>query len=413
MKNRNPVETLANTRHEFGEHGGVNMSVEASTTFTVMHSNIMPEIFGGKKGPDRGGCYLYGRHFNPTVYNLGKQLAALEGTEAAYCTASGMSAISATLMQLCNQGDHIVSSNAVYGGSYALLHDLLPPKTGISSTLVDITDLDAVEAAITPRTRVIYTESMANPTLRIADIPRLSAIAKRHGIKLVVDNTFSPLVLSPIKLGADIVVHSMTKFISGASDHIAGAICADSEFIQQLMDLHTGMLMILGPTMDPQVAFNINLRIPHLPIRMIEHAQRTHTFAERLNEMGMAVTYPGLPDHPDHALMSELHCRDYGYGGILTLDMGTVENANELLDLLQNEYHFGYVAVSLGYFDTLMSCSGSSTSSEMTDEDKTAAHISPGLVRLSIGYTGTTEQRWSQLAAALEQVGAVPKKRTA
>lgn len=413
MKNRNPVETLANTRHEFGEHGGVNMSVEASTTFTVLHSNIMPEIFGGKKGPDQGGCYLYGRHFNPTVYNLSKQLAALEGTEAAYCTASGMSAISATLLQLCNQGDHIVSSNAIYGGSYALLHDLLPPKTGITSTLVDITDLDAVEAAITPRTRVIYTESMANPTLRIADIPRLSAIAKRQGIKLVVDNTFSPLVLSPIKLGADIVVHSMTKFISGASDHIAGAICADGQFIQQLMDLHTGMLMILGPTMDPQVAFNINLRIPHLPIRMIEHAHRTHTFAERLDEMGMTVTYPGLPGHPDHALMSELHCKDYGYGGILTLDMGTVEKANEFLDLLQNEYRFGYVAVSLGYFDTLMSCSGSSTSSEMTDEDKSAAHISPGLVRLSIGYTGTTEQRWGQLATALKQVGAVPKKRTA
>ena len=141
MKNRNPVETLANTRHEFGEHGGVNMSVEASTTFTVMHSNTMPEIFGGKKGPEQGGCYLYGRHFNPTVYTLGKQLAALEGTEAAYCTASGMSAISATLMQLCDQGDHIVSSNAVYGGTYALLHDLLPPKTGIKSSLVDITCL--------------------------------------------------------------------------------------------------------------------------------------------------------------------------------------------------------------------------------------------------------------------------------
>ena len=204
MTNRNPVETLANTRHEFGEHGGVNMSIEASTTFTVMHSNTMPEIFGGKKGPDQGGCYLYGRHFNPTVYTLSKQLAALEGTEAAYCTASGMSAISATLMQLCDQGDHIVSSNAVYGGTYALMHDLLPPKTGISSTFVDITDLDAVEAAITDQTRVIYTESMANPTLRIADIPRLSAIAKRYGLKLVVDNTFSPLILSPIKLGADI-----------------------------------------------------------------------------------------------------------------------------------------------------------------------------------------------------------------
>ncbi|MGA9574347.1 MAG: aminotransferase class I/II-fold pyridoxal phosphate-dependent enzyme [Lysobacterales bacterium] len=413
MKNHNPVETLAKTRHEFGEHGGVNMSVEASTTFTVMHSNTMPEIFGGKKSPDHGGCYLYGRHFNPTVYNLGKQLAALEGTEAAYCTASGMSAISATLMQLCDAGDHIVSSNAIYGGTYALMHDLLPDKTGITTTLVDITDLDAVEAAITPRTRVLFTESMSNPTLRIADIPRLSAIARRHGIKLVVDNTFSPLILSPIKLGADIVVHSLTKFINGASDHIAGAVCADEDFIHQLMDLHTGMLMILGPTMDPQVAFNINLRIPHLPLRMAEHSRRTQLFAERLHDMGVKVGHPGLPHHPDHALMSKLHSPEYGYGGVLTMDMGTVENANELLDLLQNKYHFGYVAVSLGYFDTLMSCSGSSTSSELTDEDKTAAHISPGLVRLSIGFTGTTEQRWKQLSEALQRVGAIQEKQIA
>jgi len=411
MNNHNPVETLANTRHEFGEHGGVNMSVEASTTFTVIHSDTMPEIFGGAKSPDQGGCYLYGRHFNPTVYNLGKQLAALEGTEAAYCTASGMSAISVTLMQLCNAGDHIVSSNAVYGGSYALMHDLLPPKTGIETSLVNITDLDAVEAAITDRTRVIYTESVANPTLRIADIPRLSEISRRYGIKLVVDNTFSPLILSPKKLGADIVVHSMTKFISGASDHIAGAVCADASFIQQLMDLHTGMLMILGPTMDPQVAFNISLRIPHLPLRMTEHGHRTQVFAERLHALGLTVTYPGLPGHPDHALIKELHCPGYGYGGILTLDMGTLAYANELLDLLQNKYHFGYVAVSLGYFDTLMSCSSSSTSSEMTDEDKTAACISPGLVRMSIGYTGSMEQRWKQLVEALEQIGAIPKKR--
>ena len=410
MKHRNPVETMANTRHEFGEHGGVNMSVEASTTFTVMQSNTMPEIFGGEKGPDQGGCYLYGRHFNPTVYNLGKQLAALEGTEAAYCTASGMSAISATLMQLCDAGDHIVSSNAVYGGTYALMHDLLPPKTGIETTLVDITDLQAVESAITDRTRVIYTESFANPTLRVADIPRLSAIAKRHGIALVVDNTFSPLILSPKQLGADIVVHSMTKFISGASDFIAGAVCADADFIQQLMDLHTGMLMVLGPTMDPQVAFNISLRIPHLPLRMTEHGRRTLIFAERLQALGLTVNYPGLTTHPDHNLLNELYCADYGYGGVLTLDLGTQEAANELLDLLQNKYHFGYVAVSLGYFDTLMSCSGSSTSSEMTDEDKLAAQISPGLIRMSIGYTGTIEQRWTQLLEALQQVGAITQR---
>ncbi len=403
MGPRNPVETLADAPHEFGEHGGVNMSVEASTTFTVLQSRTMPEIFRGQKGPEQGGCYLYGRHFNPTVYTLGKQLAALEGTEAAYCTASGMSAISATLLQLCDAQDHIVSSNAIYGGSYALMHDLLPPKTGIETALVDITDLEAVEAAITKRTRVIFTESISNPTLRVADIPGLSSIAQRHGIKLVVDNTFSPLILSPKELGADIVVHSMTKYINGASDFIAGAVCADREFIQELMDLNTGMLMILGPTMDPQVASNIGLRIPHLPLRIKEHSKRTQVFAERLQAMGLAVTYPGLPDHPDHDLLSKMQCAEYGYGGILTLDVGTEALANQLLDLLQNEHHFGYVAVSLGYFDTLMSCSGSSTSSELTDEDKDAAGISPGLVRMSLGITGTLEQRWQQLESALRQ----------
>jgi methionine-gamma-lyase len=406
-KIRNPVEALANTRHEFGEHGGVNMSIEASTTFTAMHPNILSEMFTGKLGPDKGGCYLYGRHFNPTVYNLSKQLAALEGTESAYCTASGMAAISGVVFQLCNAGDHIVASNTVYGGTYALMHDFLPLKAGINTTFTDITDLDAVEAAITAKTQVLYAESIANPTLRVADIPALADIAHRHGIKLVVDNTFSPLLLSPKQLGADIVVHSMTKFIGGASDHISGVICGDRDFIHQLMDLHTGSLMLLGPTMDPQTAFNLNLRIPHLPLRMAEHGRRAQLFAERLQALGLAVNYPGLPEHPDHELISDLHCADYGYGGILTLDMETEERANELMDMLQNDYRFGYMAVSLGYFDTLMSCSGSTTSSEMTEEDKASAGISPGLVRMSVGFTGTAEQRWRQMWTALERLGVV------
>jgi methionine-gamma-lyase len=318
-----------------------------------------------------------------------------------------MAAISGTLFGLCDTGDHIVSSNTVYGGTYALLHDFLPAKAGITTTLVEITDLEAVEAAIRPNTKVLYTESIANPTLRVANIPALAEIARRHGLKLVVDNTFSPLLLSPKQLGADIVVHSMTKYIGGASDHIAGAICADQDFILQLMDLHTGPLMLLGPTMDPQVAFNLNLRLPHLPLRMAEHGRRGQLFAERLKELGLAVNYPGLPEHPDYELLRELHCADYGCGGILTLDMDTHELANQLMDMLQNDYRFGYMAVSLGYFDTLMSCSGSTTSSEMTEEDKAKAHISPGLVRLSLGYTGTAEQRWRQLHAALKRLGVV------
>jgi methionine-gamma-lyase len=376
-----------------------------------MHPDILADMFHGDKGPDQGGCYLYGRHFNPTVYNLSRQLAALEGTELAYCTASGMAAIAGTLLQLCNAGDHIVSANTIYGGTYALLHDFLPAKAGITTTLVDINELSAVEAAITPRTRVLYAESIANPTLRVADIPALADIAHRHGLSLVIDNTFSPLILSPKQLGADIVVHSMTKFIGGASDHIAGAICADKDFILRLMDLHTGALMLLGPTMDPQVAFNINLRIAHLPLRMAEHGRRAQLFAERLQKLGLAVNYPGLPNHPDHALLSELHCSDYGYGGILTLDLGNEERANALMDMLQNDYRFGYMAVSLGYYDTLMSCSGSTTSSEMTEEDKALAGISPGLVRMSVGFTGTAEQRWRQLHSALERLELVQGKK--
>ncbi|NCF14835.1 MAG: aminotransferase class I/II-fold pyridoxal phosphate-dependent enzyme [Gammaproteobacteria bacterium] len=406
MGGRNPIEDLADLRHEFGEHGGVNMSVEASSTFTVIDPETMPDLFQGRAGPDKG-CYLYGRHFNPTVFNLGRQMAALAGTDAAYCTASGMGAISAVMLCLCNAGDEIVASNAVYGGSFALLRDFLPAKCGIRTRFVDITDIDAVRDAITDKTRFVFTESIANPTLRLADIPRLSEVTRKHNIPLVVDNTFSPLILSPAVLGADIVVHSITKFISGASDVIAGAICGSEEFIGALMDLHMGPLMLLGPTMDPNVAASVSLRIPHLPLRMAAHSERALAIATRLEALGLNVCYPGLESHPDFALFDELHCSEYGYGGIFTLDLGDIETANALMSCLQNEQRFGYLAVSLGYFDTLMSCSGSSTSSEMSEEDQVVAGISAGLVRVSIGYTGTLEQRWTQLEAALRKTGVI------
>jgi methionine-gamma-lyase len=407
MTIQDPIERLADTRHEFGEHGGVNMSVEASTTFTVMEPETLPEIFGGAKGPDRGGCYLYGRHFNPTVYHLSRQLAALEGAEAAYCTSSGMGAIAAVLLAICRSGDHIIASNTIYGGTFALLHDFLPAKAKVHTTFVDITDLDAVAAAMTEDTRILYAESLSNPTLRVADIPALANIAHGNDAQLVIDNTFAPLVLTPIDHGADVVVHSLTKYISGASDIIAGAVCGPESLIVDLMDLQTGPLMLLGPTMDPMVAFNLSLRIPHLGLRMAEHGRRALLFAERLDALGFAIHYPGLPSHPDHTLASSLHYADYGYGGILALDVGSEAIANELMERLQNTYRFGYMAVSLGYFDTLMSCSGSSTSSEMGEAEQQAAGITPGLMRISIGYTGTVEQRWDQLESALHEAGLV------
>jgi len=272
---------------------------------------------------------------------------------------------------------------------------------------VDESDLTAVEQAFTPQTRVLFCETVSNPTLRVADIPMLAKIAHRRNASLVVDNTFTPLIVAPILHGADVVVHSLTKFMNGASDHIAGAVCGTTEFIMKLMDLHMGSLMLLGPTMDPQVAFDISLRLPHLGLRMAEHSRRAYAFASRLSELGLPVTYPGLPAHPDHALWLRLANPDFGHGGVLTLDLGSRDRAFEFMRRLQNEHRFGLMAVSLGFSETLMSCSAASTSSEMPDDELEKAGIRPGLVRLSIGYTGTLEQRWSQLRSVLQDMGLV------
>lgn len=407
MTSFDPIESMARARHEFGEHGGVNMSVEASTTFTVMQAETMPAIFQGWRSPDSGGCYLYGRHFNPTVYVLGHQLAAMEGAETGYCTASGMGAIAAVVTQLCDHGDHVVVSDTVYGGTYALFHDYLPAKTGLKVTFIDIADMAAVERAVGEHTKLLYVETIANPTLKVADLPKLAKLAHRHGAQLVVDNTFSPLIVTPVMHGADVVVHSLTKFINGASDIVAGAVVGRTEFIQRLMDLHTGSLMLLGPTMDPHQAFNISLRLPHLGLRMTEHSRRAQIFAERLSELGLPVVYPGLEAHPGRATLARIGNPQYGFGGVFCVDLGSRERADQFMENLQNVQRFGFMAVSLGFFDTLMSCSGATTSSEMTEEDQARAGIPPGLVRISIGITGTVEQRWGQLKAALEEMALV------
>jgi methionine-gamma-lyase len=404
MPNFRPEQALSETRREFGEHGGVTPSISRSATFTVIDPATMPEIFGGRRGPEDGGCFLYSRHFNPTLSILGRYLAAMENTEAAICTASGMAAISSTLLQLCHQGDHIVSSDTIYGGTHALMSDLMP-QMGVTTTFVDPTDVDAFAAAITPHTRVLYTETLANPTLKVADLPKLAELAHSHGLKLVVDNTFSPMMISPAVLGADVVVYSLTKFINGASDVIAGAICADKALIHQLMDLHSGRVMLLGPTMDPRTAYDIIQRLPHLAIRMREHSRRANLIAARLEEMGVAVIYPGLPRHPQHELITGMLNEGYGYGGIMAIDCGTQEMADTFMGRLQNEEAFGYIAVSLGYYDTLMSCSSTTTSSEISAEEQTEMGLSQGLVRLSVGFTGSLEERLAQMERAAKAVG--------
>ncbi|XP_071703137.1 methionine gamma-lyase-like [Rutidosis leptorrhynchoides] len=399
-----PVSALANARHEFGEHGGVNMSIEASATFTVMEPETLGRMFAGELGADRD-FFIYSRHFNPTVLNLGRQMAALEGTEAAYCTSSGMSAISSVLLQLVSSGDHIVASQTLYGGTHALLTHFLPRSSNITTSFVDIRDLEKVnEAIVEGRTKVLYFESMSNPTLTVANIPELSSIAHEKGVTVVVDNTFAPMVMSPARLGADVVVHSISKYISGGADIIAGAVCGPASLLNSLMDLHQGALMLLGPTMNAKVAFELSERIPHLGLRVKEHCNRALIYAQRMKKMGLKVIYPGLEDHPDHHLLKSIANKEYGYGGMLCLDMGTEARANKLMNLLQNQTQFGLMAVSLGYYETLMSCSGSSTSSELNNEEQALAGITPGLVRMSVGYSGTVEQRWGQFEKTLSRL---------
>ncbi|QTA82315.1 Pyridoxal phosphate-dependent enzyme [Desulfonema limicola] len=402
MQKFNPEQAMCETRREFGEHGGVAPSISRSSTFTVMEPGTMPEIFEGLRGPYKDGCYLYSRHFNPTTNILARYLAAMEGSELAACTASGMSAISSALLQLCHCGDHIIASNTIYGGTYALLKDVFP-QMGISTTFVDPSDTSGFKAAVKPETKVIYTETFANPTLKIADIPELSKISKKNKIKLVVDNTFTPVIVSPLKLGADVVVYSLTKFVNGASDIIAGAVCSGTDFIYQLMNLHTGRLMLLGPTMDPRAAFDIIQRLPHLPMRMREHSTRTLAAAELLFKMGIKTVYPGLPAHPQHKLAESMINQGYGYGGIMTVDCKTKDRAENFMSVLQNQEQFGLIAVSLGYFDTLISCSGSSTSSEISPDKQSEMGLSPGLVRFSIGYTGSLEKRLEQIERAVQK----------
>lgn len=398
-----PELAITQVRREFGEHGGVAPSIERSSTFTVMEPGVMPDIFAGRRTPDREGCYLYSRHFNPTVDVLDRYLAAMENTEFAVGTASGMSAIACSILQICRTGDHMVASRAIYGGTYALLNQYLP-QFGIETTLVDPRNLGAVEAAIRSNTKIIYTETLGNPTLAVANIRALADIANARGITLIVDNTFTPMIVSPACHGAHIVVHSMTKFINGAADLLAGCICCSREFGHSLYNLKTGSAMLLGPTMDPRVAFDIIQRLPHLAIRMREHGRRALAIAARLRELDMPVIYPGLSDHPDHDLLMSMANPGYGCGGILAVDCGTIERANKLMDVLQNELHFGLMAVSLGYFDTLMSISSSSTSSEISDEEQKQMGLSPGLLRISVGLSGSLESRLHQIECGIKKV---------
>lgn len=398
MKKHKPADSIQDIQY-FGEYGGVNPSIADSSTFTYMAGKTMEEVFGG----EREGCYLYSRHMNPSTGYLAEAISNMENTETAQVAASGMGAITSVLLQICSAGDHIISSRTIYGGTYAFMKNFLP-KLNISTSFVNTTNLEAIEAAITPNTKLIYCETMSNPLLEISNITAISKIAKKHNLKLVVDNTFTPLIFSPKEMGADVVIHSLTKFINGASDTVGGVICSTTEFIHQLIDVNDGASMLLGPTMDALRANSILKNLRTLHIRMTQHSKNAQYLAEKFQELGLNVFYPGLPNHPQHELMKTSMNEEFGFGGMLMIDAGDMEKAYKLMEAMQNS-NIGYLAVSLGFYKTLFSAPGASTSSEIPEEEQAEMGLSEGMVRMSVGLDNDIERTFQKIKTCMKETG--------
>ncbi len=393
-----PADNIQDLQY-FGEFGGVNPSISDSSTYTFLSAKTMFDTFEG----NAEGCYLYSRHSSPSNLYLGEALAAMEATETANVAASGMGAITPTLLQLCQAGDHIVASRTIYGGTYAFLKNFAP-RLNIETSFVNITKPEKVEAAITENTKVIFCETVSNPLLEIADIEELSKIAKKHGLTLVVDNTFSPLSITPAKLGADVVIHSLTKFINGSSDTVGGVTCGTQEFINALRSVKDGASMLLGPTMDSMRAASILKNLRTLHIRMKQHSENAMFLAKKFQEDGFRTVYPGLESHPGHELFKKMMNEDYGFGGMLTVDVGSLDKANELMELMQKK-NLGYLAVSLGFYKTLFSAPGTSTSSEIPEEEQKEMGLSDGLIRFSVGLDNDIERTYHRMKECMEEVG--------
>jgi methionine-gamma-lyase len=394
----NPANNIQDLQY-FGEFGGVNPSISDSSTYTFISAKTMLDTFEG----NTDGCYLYSRHSTPSNLYLGEALAAMEGTEAANVASSGMGAITPTILQICGHGDHVVSSRTIYGGTYAFLKNFTP-RMGIETTFVDITKLRAVEAAITTSTKIIYCESVSNPLLEVADIKALSVLAKKYNLKLIVDNTFSPLSISPAQLGADIVIHSLTKFINGSSDSMGGVVCGTLEFVNSLKSVIDGASMLLGASMDSLRSSSILKNMRTLHIRIKQHSMNAAYLANKFEKDGLKTVYPGLESHPSHALFKTMMNVAYGFGGMLTVDAGSLEKANALMELMQ-EKNIGYLAVSLGFYKTLFSAPGTSTSSEIPEDERKEMGLSEGLIRFSIGLDNDIERTYKIMKTCMLEVG--------
>jgi cystathionine gamma-lyase/cystathionine beta-lyase/cystathionine gamma-lyase/homocysteine desulfhydrase len=341
---------------------------------------IMPPIYATSTyvhpALDRLTKYDYARTINPTRSALERNLVALEGGQSAYTYASGMAAISA-IMTLLRTGDHVVVSHNVYGGTYRLFEQVLRDY-GLDFSWVDTSDLAALRKAIRTSTRMLFIETPTNPILTLTDIRAVSKIARKHGLILVVDNTFmTPVFQRPLELGADIVVHSTTKYLNGHSDSLGGAVIVRDEAHGERLGF---VQKSVGAVLSPFESWLVLRGIKTLALRMERHDKTGRTLAKYLSRRPKVrrVVYPGLPSHPQRALARR---QMTGFGGMISFDVGSYERARRFLGKLK----ICALAESLGGVETLISHPASMTHVSVPEPDRKRLGITPGLVRLSVG----------------------------
>lgn len=363
------------------EAGPVVTPIVATSTFRFRNADHGAALFAGRESG-----YIYTRMLNPTVKAFEDCLATLEGGTHGLATASGMAAVSTAIAGMCATGDHVICSRAVYGPTCTFLSDFMS-RFGVDSSMADTTDLDKVKAAFRPKTKLLVVETPGNPTLAISDLAALAELAHAHGALLIVDNTFmSPILQQPLRLGADVVVHSLTKFLNGHADVIGGAIIVRNE---EHYHQYRRALNHYGGVLAPFESFLVHRGIKSLALRMQRHCENAQAIAEFLEGHPAVerVHFPGLPSHPQYELARR---QMSGPGGVVSFELkGGFEAGKRMM----NATRLCALAVSLGGVESLIQHPASMTHAGMTQGQRCEAGITEGLVRVSVGIEDVNDIR--------------------
>jgi cystathionine beta-lyase/cystathionine gamma-synthase len=378
MKNSKKVHRLGDAtaaihagEEKFQVSGSVGTTISRTANFTFANTEELKQWAEGKSS-----AYIYTRYGNPTLAVAEEKIARLEGAEAALVTASGMAAISSSLLGVLRAGDEVIATEALYGGTYRLMRDIFP-RMGITVRHLE-TDLAGIERLVNPRTKALYIETPTNPSLRLVDLRKAAAFAKEWDLISLIDNTFaSPVLQKPLEFGFDLVLHSATKYLAGHSDVIAGAVAGRNSLIHKVRE----MVIYLGGSMDPEAAFLLIRGMKTLEVRVKTQCATAMTVAKYLEKHPKVarVHYPGLASHPDHKLARK---QMKGFGAMLAFDMqGGLPAARRFCDRTR----VFLLAASLGGVESLVLLPAYASHYRMSEKELRAAGVAPGTVRVSVG----------------------------